>query len=389
MVTLYRTPRTYFDHICTEYGKYPIRNKLLDIGYATWHGHDIMEDIRYILDNYPYISEDDIRFSIHSMLAELNHCKSINYYISRHKRSLETEVKTLINDLMKVYRLTSDNPRKDYLADNSSIIYFSELKLMNGWVDALRKDRQPYKMFSDGHWIMFPGDSEIICNFNLNLGTENSGYISYVYPEPWYGNPTSAKIIILGNDVHYDDKISRIQNLVLSKMPSLCEAIQLTVDSWMELEGGAFYDLGYIGYKDERLRTHDLYNSPTYYFWLKKIYEFADYLFLPQKKVFDNIAVINANPYTSLNVKPLEPGLLPSHYFLRQLVRYVVNNDPKVLFILPCEQLRPIWKEVLGDVYDDITVNSRLLSTGFNNSISLRGNWNIDQIDQILKLFAD
>ncbi|MBD5322141.1 MAG: hypothetical protein HDS01_05145 [Bacteroides sp.] len=342
-----------------------------------------MEDILYILDNYSYVSEDNIRYAIHEMLAKLNHRSSIDYYIARHNSSLETEVKNLISDLMKVYRLPAGNPRKAYLADESSRIYFHELNTMNGWIEALREDRQPYEMYSYGHWIMFPGDGEIIRQFNLHSCTENRGYISYVYPEPWYGSPTSAKIIVLGNEARYDNNISRTQNIILSKIPSYAEAVQIMADNWLNLKHGTFYNYEYFGPQEDRLRVHDIYNSPSYRYWLYKIREFADYMALPRQKVFDNIAVINANPYTSLNVSPLEPGLMPSHYFLRQIVRYVVNHDSDVIFFLPSGRLQSVWQDILGDVYDDIVMHNRLFLTRINNSISLVGEWNKEQIDRI------
>lgn len=381
MVTLNRTPRTYFDHICTEYGMYPLSKKLLDIGYATWHGHDIMEDIRHILDNYPDVSEDNIRFAIHTMLAWLNHCSAIDYHNNRRNIPLESEVKTLIQDLMKVYRLPVGNPEKAYLAEDPSRIYFRELSSMNGWIEALKEDRQPYQMFSDGYWIMFPGDGEIIRNYNLSTLHKNKGYLSYVYPEPWYGSPTSAKLIVLGNEARYSYRISYLENLGLTQFPSFAESVQVTVDGWLELRRGKFYDC-----KLQEPKILDMYNSPTYKFWLKKITEFADFMVLPGQKVFDNIAVINANPYTAMNVRPIEAGLLPSHYFLRQLVRYIVCHNPDVLFLLPSEQLRPVWQQILGDVYEDISTQNRLLKSGSNNSISLTGQWNTDQNDRIYEL---
>ncbi|MBD5326933.1 MAG: hypothetical protein HDR99_00470 [Bacteroides sp.] len=382
MAELYYTPRTYFDSGCTECQRYPVRRKLLDIAYATGHGHDIMEDIHYILDNYPYVSELDIRAAIYGMLEELNHKPSVNYFLGRGNNSLETEAKMLIDDLMKVYRLPADDSRKAYLAESASQISLSEVCAMNGWPKALEQERQPYQMYSYGHWIMFPGDDEIILNYNLNNVSHRKGYISYVYPEPWYGNPIQAKIIVLGSEARYSDDLSRKQNLLLSERAGLCESVQVTVDRWLQLEGGEFCDFLLYDSTDRRL----LYNSPTYRFWLERIGQLADFMVLPRRKVYDATAVINANPYTALNIGPLEPGLLPSHYFLRQLMRYIVNNKPKVVFLLPSERLRPIWSRILGDVFDSIIARNRLIATTDGNTIDLLHNWNNKQAELIHNL---
>ncbi|MDE5844170.1 MAG: hypothetical protein K2H44_02135 [Muribaculaceae bacterium] len=379
MVSLYKTPRTYFDHICSEYQNYPVREKLLDIGYATWHGHDIMDDIKYIIDNYSYVSVFDIRLAIRAMRAELNHVSMYDIPSSNHN-TIEDDVKIFIEELMKYYRLPKGGKSEAYLADDSSRIYINELEMINGWTEALNRERQAYQMYSYGHWIMFPGDGEIIRNFNINFGEQNKGYISYVYPEPWYGAPTSAKIIVLGSDVHYNDKISRIQNQKLSKDVRRCESIQLTVDRWLDLMPDSFCRI----LNGDGQTVHDIYNSPTYRFWWNKISDMAEYIDVPLQELFDSIAVINANPYTALNVNPLEPGLLPSHYFLRQIIRYVVNHNPNVLFLLPAERLRKTWKTILGDVYDDIMAQDRIITGGVKH-IDLSKGFTSEQIDRLHK----
>ncbi|MBD5380167.1 MAG: hypothetical protein HDR74_09885 [Bacteroides sp.] len=382
MVSLYKTPRTYFDHICSEYQNYPVREKLLDIGYATWHGHDIMDDIKYIIGNYSYVSIFDIHLAIRAMRAELNHVSIYDIPSSNHD-TIEDDVKIFIDELMKYYRLPKGDKRKAYLAEDPSRIYFKEISLMNGWTEALNRERRAYQMYSYGHWIMFPGDGEIIRNFNINYGEQGKGYISYVYPEPWYGSPTSAKIIVLGSDVHYDDKISRIQNQKLSKTPAQCESVQMTVDGWLKLARGSFCQ--YFCVDEDGVHSFsDRYNSPTYSFWWNKISDMAEYIDVPLQELFDSIAVINANPYTALNVNPLEPGLLPSHYFLRQIIRYVVNHNNDVLFLLPAERLRKTWKTILGDVYDDIMAQDRIITGGVKH-IDLSKGFTSEQIDRLHK----
>ena len=95
MTGLYHTPRTYFDVYCTEYQEYPIQHKLRDIGHAVCHGHDLMDDIHDILENHPHVSENSLRHGIYNLLAELNNGSAMDFYISRRKYSLESEVRLL------------------------------------------------------------------------------------------------------------------------------------------------------------------------------------------------------------------------------------------------------------------------------------------------------
>lgn len=110
------TPRTYFDSCCHEYSTYPIAQKLLDIGYATINGHNIMDDINYILDNYSYVSEHDIQRALWKMMAYLSDVDTDLYYQFNRNNSLATDASLLIEDLMRRFRLPHGDRNKAYLA---------------------------------------------------------------------------------------------------------------------------------------------------------------------------------------------------------------------------------------------------------------------------------
>lgn len=388
MEGLYRTPRTYFDSGCHEYQEYPVKQKLLDIGFATWHGYDIMQDIRYILCNYPHVSESDIQRAIWYMLAEVNQIDESKYYQFDRKNSIETDVTILLEDLMRVFRLPEGDRRKAYLADDPRSIQFHELDAMNGWKMAF-DNREAYNMYSFGNWIMFPGDGKLIRQFNIDKATPTCCYPSYVYPEPWYGGPTSAKIVVLGNEARYDDFISRIQNIILSHWPQLAEGVQLTVERWLAYGSGYFYEPSLSDYPCKEIAVMDPYNSPTYRHWFTEFLNLANALDIETNYDFySKIAVINANPYPSIGVPPLAAGMLPSHYFLRQLVRFITNNDKNVLFVLPSETLRPVWRTILADVYTDLVAFGRMIVINRDKSISLTRKISPKHLHQIRSLLT-
>ncbi|MDE6006238.1 MAG: hypothetical protein K2G67_01610 [Muribaculaceae bacterium] len=386
MISLPKTPRTYFDNGCHEYSTYPIQSKVLDIGYATWYGHDIMDDIGYILDNYPYVSELDIQMALWAMMAYVNNVDPADIFVFDRNNKIATDVEILLEDLMRLFRLPEGDREKAYLAEDPRSIQLYELRSMNGWETAIEEDR-PAGMFSDGHWVMFPGDGPIVRNFNTNRAMQDCAYPSYVYPEPWYGNPTKAKVIILGNETRYDDFISRIQNLILQENPRKAEGVRVVVDSWLKLGISSFYlpgttnddiDPTFVGQLDP-------YNSPSYRFWLSEIRALADKLDIePDGSFYDKIAVINANPYPSIGADPLSTGMLPSYYFLRQLVRYITNHDNNVKFILPSESLRSVWRTILADVYTDLVAFGRMIVLNKDSSKSLTKHIKRSQIE-ILK----
>lgn len=53
--------RTYFDSGSHEWNAITSRQKLLDLGYVTTMGYDILKDIQEILKNHPYIQEFEIK----------------------------------------------------------------------------------------------------------------------------------------------------------------------------------------------------------------------------------------------------------------------------------------------------------------------------------------
>lgn len=392
---LYRTPRTYFDSGSDEFKNHPIKEKLLDIGYATWFGHNIRNDINHIIRRYPHVSNRDIRRAIWMMMAELCHIDDFNVFDKRN--TIDMDIDLFLEYLMRVFRLPEGDRRKAYIGSGPRSIEFSELNAMNGWKEAAGH-RTPYKMYSVGNWVMFPGDEEIIRRFNLDGSTADRCYPSFVYPEPWYGNPVRAKVVVLGNEARYDDFVSRIQNLVLQKGPgSHIESVEVTVHAWHELDGPGFYEPCYSGINDfrspedffEELALMDRYNSPTYRFWLTEFRKLGEVMNVESSsEFFYNVAVINANPYPSVGVEPLEAGRLPSHYFLRQLVRFITNNNPSVLFILPSESLHFVWRKILADVYTDLMAFGRMMVLGKGKSIHLARNATKTQIKELRSILA-
>lgn len=387
MIKLNRTPRTYFDHMCHQYQTYPIMEKLLDLGYAIWHGYDIMIAIRDILGSHPYISEFDIQLSIWSYLCYLYNIDSAKIMTFDRNNSLDTDVDILIEDLMRVFRLPENDRRKAYLGEDPRKIYFHELDDMNGWKEALSNEAQAYSMYSNRHWIMFPGDGEIIRKFNLEKANPKCCFPSYVYPEPWYGAPTYAKLIVLGNEPRYDDFVSRIQNIFLRWHPQIAEEVQLRVGNWLKFRRSELYEPHYRKDKEDSFATMDAYNSPSYRFWLTEIRGMADMLDIEHDyEFYSNVAVINANPYPSIGAEPLAAGMLPSHYFLRQLIRFIINNNKEVKFILPSETLRSTWRTILGDVYTDLIAFGHLIVLDRGKSIGLSKKLTKSQINELKSL---
>lgn len=372
------SPRTYFDSLCHEFSCYPVENKLLDIGYLTWHGLDIKPIIKKIPEDYPHVSEDDVHYGVIYNMAAACGVNPVESGLMERGNTLDTDIDLMIEEIMRRYRFVAAPNGRHYMADSPRGMALHELRDMNGWVEAAG-EIQPYLMYSEGNMVAYPGDAWLLRRHNLRIhegeSRSDTAFMSYVCPEPWYGNPLKARVIILGDMPRYDDFVCRVQNLVNSAYPQLVEAVQCSVRNWMALYGNwhsQFYTIdgmftAHFSQQDGDefssmvFNTMDGYNSPLYRRWVMEFANLAERLSLPSQNVYDKFAVINSNPYYSTGGDPLAAGLLPSHYFLRQLVRYITNSDPTVLFVIPSAGLDKVWRRILDDVYTDLIAFGRVV----------------------------
>ena len=345
-INLPKTYRVYFDPYCDEYRHYPVENKLLDLAYVITHGFDIKKAIKDILDTHPHVSKRNIQHAIWDLTAATNHTSSI----PNRKNSLETDIEILIEDLLRYYRLPLDNSIPHYLEENFRYVNEITLYGANGWEIASTNVNE-YQMYKDDNFVFYPGDDELLDKYHEEGDNDSKEQIFGVgtCPEPWYGNPLTAKIIILGNMPKEDDFISRCSNVILSFEPRLMEAVQLMVRRWMSLNGPGIYNDTEFG--KSGIAISDAYNSVTYRHWINELRNLAWELNLEKQLLLDNVCVINANAYYSYGGNdPLVAGLLPSQYYLRILINYLVNNrgTNRPLFIIPSSKIHKIWKKVLG-----------------------------------------
>lgn len=383
-LNLPRTYRTYFDSLCHEYSCYPVKQKMLDLGYVISHGFDIKSVILNIPEEYEHVSVDDVQTGVNAIRAAACHVNLYKSGLYDTGNSLEADIDLMIEEVMREYRLPLDGSNKHYMADNPHKIERYELHSMNGWNEACDMI-SPYEMFCDGNTVAFPDDNYLIRMHNLRMAEDYREFAtifpSFICPEPWYGNPLNARVIILGDMPEYDDFISRCQNLMLSHFPQLAESVQYNVRRWMQLTGKGMYknDKAFTSLPINNAElnnelctmvynTMDAYNSQNYRHWVKEIRELAACEDCDSEDLLDNIAVINSNPYYAIGKDPLAAGLLPSHYFLRNLVRYITNKDGGVKFIIPSKELDKVWRIILADVYTDLRAFGRAIVCEKENS---------------------
>lgn len=346
-IDLPKTHRVYFDAYCDEYRRYPVEKKLLDLAYVIIHGFEVKKAIKEILVNHPHVSEDDVHRAILDLTAAACHVDDVSY----RRNSLDTDIDILIEDLLRYYRLPLDNSIPHYLEKNFREVSEQTVYRSNGW-EIVSQNINQYQMYKDDDFDFYPGDAELLQKYHQkDIDSEHIGQIFPVgaCPEPWYGNPMTAKIIILGDMPRQDDFISRCANVVLSFEPRLMESVQKMVRDWMCLDGVGLYDD--TEFRKSGICTGDAYNSVTFRHWVTELRNLAWALKIDEQKLMDQVCVINANAYyPSGGHDPLAAGLLPSQYYLRILVNYLINNKSgeRPLFLIPLTGIHKVWKKVLG-----------------------------------------
>lgn len=385
-IALPKTYRVYFDPLCDEYKRYPVQDKLLDLAYVITHGFNVKKAIKWILENHPHVSKRNIQRALWSLTAAANHVDDA----SDLGNSLDTDIDIFIEDLLRYYRLPLDNSIPHFLEKDFRHVSEQTVYSCNGWEPASENVNQ-YQMYKKDDFVFYPGDAEQIQKYHQ--ADIDSGKIGQIFPvgpcpEPWYGNPITAKIIILGNMPQYDDFITRCSNIVLSFEPRLMESVQSMVRNWLSLSGEGIYDDFEFG--DSGITISEAYNSQTYRHWIKELNSLATEMDIPAKDLLENVCVINANAYYSVGGHdPLVAGILPSQYYLRVLINYLVNNSSvKPIFILPSSRLSKVWKKVLGYwIENDLMLSPNLIlidqpNTKLKISTSIIGKANCSKILQ-------
>lgn len=352
------SPRTYFDPICSEYSEYSAENKMLDIGYLTTHGYDIRKDIYYCFQHYDHVTEDEVHRAVQTLEAAASGVDLYKSGIRFRKNSLETDIDLMLEEIMRRYRFPRPTYERHYMAEDCYKMADWEINQLNGWkqpyIDMGNETRYSPFYIKDGT-ITYPGDQAILLNHNNDEHKPNK-IVTALRPEPWYGEVLNAKLIILGNMPVYEDYICRSQNIALDIR--IKEQIDIYVNYWLELGlgngWGTHYLYGFEKYPwDDSIDIMDFYYSPTYHHWVKELQELSESSDIHKDRIFGNTAIINAFPYYNQTpgAKHLGLGMLPSHYFLRQLLRYITINNPDTLIVIPSKKLDGAWRTILADVY--------------------------------------
>ena len=345
--------RTYFDHLGTEFSDNTIEQKLLDIGFLLWHGYDVRADILHTYsDAHPSVSQTDVRQTIYILLAELWGGRTEYVEQMFRNKSMDGLIDELFTAVLRYYHLPINSQKPHYLKDPLDMTV-TELRECNPWHEVAALSVGNDFLLSDKHNLVCSADKEIIETFNASAKPEHQYHLN-VPAYPWYGNPLTAKVIVLSLNPGYDERQSKIATLYKMLPQGFVEGYAIHLRSMLTFECNSFLpeDFGPHG-----VSTRDLANIHQSYYWLDRLTSaFVDSdtnkTGLSFEQINDRFAVVQYVGYSSQKYAPFKRGqLLPSQNYTKQLIQFILHNNPDVVFIVP--RAEKSWRSLLGSIWSD------------------------------------
>lgn len=341
--------RVYFDWIAHEFGDISNHQKLLDIGYLLTHGYDVRNDIHNTYRNHSSVSEHDVRQTLYILLAELWGGRP-EYVEQMFKyKSIDGVIDELFTAVSRYYHKPSERYNKHYLKDPLDMTE-EDIRKTNPWKEVADKYVGNGFLYNEKERFVCADDREMIEAYNLTAKEEHE-YKLCGPAYPWYGNPLTAKVIVLSLNPGYVERESVIGKILMHLPAGLVEGYAIHLRSMLTFDCYSFLpdDIG-----KPNVTYRDLANLHQSWYWidrLEKAFVNNDTA-LTIDDVLDRFAVVEYVGYSSEKYKPFKGGaILPSQYYTKQLIQYILHNNPDTVFIVPRNV--QTWKNFLGSVWTD------------------------------------
>lgn len=233
----------------------------------------------------------------------------------------------------------------------------TDLKESNGWKKVVAEFHDNTALFDIlGKEYIYPGDEDIVHKFNKRHN-EKERFVLNTIPYPWLGNPLKAKIIILSQNPGWVENSCKVIPIMLQNIPQIAEELMEFFRHTYKFEYDSFMpedrnnSLG--------LSARDAFNAMGDWYWKKRFHFLVD-AGVKEDNIYNNIALIQYVPYSSVCFAPLPKNdILPSQKFTRRLIDYIGSNNENTVFIVP--RAVNLWKEFLGNRWSDLEAQGRII----------------------------
>ena len=349
--------RVHFDWLGEEFNFNSKEQKLLNIGYLLTKGYDVRSEIHATYLKHQSVTEDDVKRTLNILLTELWGGR-LDTVESMHRNwTTDMLINELFSHLLRYYHLPIDTSKCHYLKDPLEQTE-EDLKETNGWlktVETFLGNRALYDR--SGKEYIYPGDEPFIHEFNEHH-KDNEKYVLNTIPYPWLGNPLKARVIILSQNPGWVENSGKIIATMLQCIPQIAEEVMEFYRSTYSLRSRSFMpeDLK----KSLGFSTRDAFNAMGDWYWKKRLHFLTD-TGVNEESIYDNIAVIQYIPNSSVNFAPLSKDVvLPSQIFTRRLIDYIRLNNQQTIFVVP--RAVNLWKDFLGKNWTCLEDDGRIIT---------------------------
>ena len=347
--------RAYFDSGADEWNDCTIKQKLLDLGYVTTMGYDIIQDVTTVLKEHSHISEESIRHSLSLLLSELLG-KGV---VSVESRYEGVSAKDMANDLKEyltwLYILPFD-ASDHYLISPERGMTDKDILAANHWNIIADSCQGNEALYNEDKEYVYPGDEACIERYN-STASEKTRLILNTIPYPFQGNPLTAKVIILSLNAGYIPRVNHYFAKILQHYPQLAEGVMCFMRENLRLEVKGF--MPGISYSDEKHPNYqDAYNMLGDWYWFDILSKWENEG-LNSDEIFSNVALIQSVPYASEKAKDLPKGMiLPSQIFIKKMIWHIAHSTDTI-FIVPRAVKK--WQTILGPIWHRLEQEDRIV----------------------------
>lgn len=347
--------RAYFDSGADEWNDCTIKQKLLDLGYVTTMGYDIIQDVTTVLKEHSHISEESIRHSLSLLLSELLG-KGVDSVESRYEGVSAKDIADDLKEYLTWLYILPFDASDHYLISPEIGMTDKDILAANHWNIVADSCQGNEALYNEDKEYVYPGDEACIERYN-STASDKTRLILNTIPYPFQGNPLTAKVIILSLNAGYIPRVNHYFAKILQHYPQLAEGVMCFMRENLRLEVKGF--MPEIVYSDEKHPNYqDAYNMLGDWYWFDILSKWENEG-LNSDEIFSNVALIQSVPYASEKAKDLPKGMiLPSQIFIKKMIWHIANST-HAIFIVPRAVKK--WQTILGPIWHRLEQENRIV----------------------------
>ena len=229
-----------------------------------------------------------------------------------------------------------------------------EIRQANPWKKiAARMLQDPsHCLFDATNAFVGPEDSDKL--MSNNVPTSEYDLVTSIPPEPWQGNPLTARLIILTLNPGYIDQQNRILAERIQNIPKI-------VDSIAKFKAGTLLlcSKSFLPEEPEEVTgptAADYINIIGDWYWYKKITPLFKSIYetdksIHEKELFEKVAIMQYLPYTSVSYKDKNYDGIKSMKYSQTLLKYILENRRNVTVLVL--RAKSKWEKIINNMNKD------------------------------------